>query len=112
MEKFERYFDQLPALDASIEKWKRVVFEDSRICEDCPLCLFNSYCDRCIIKQITEVEQCWNTPYPHTSIANIMRGYTIIKKEHRIHDNWMLSKLYEIRRQYIANYYQQTFYQE
>jgi len=98
---------QLQALDASIEKWQRVVYKGVRGL-DCPLCEYNrpsknkdkdAICKSCIIGIVTGEENCDSTPFYSTSEWSGIPGIG------KIANNLMLSKLYEIRIEYINGYH-------
>ena len=53
------------ALDGSIEKWRKVAYENGidNANNNCPLCQFNKMCDNCIVKHEVGNKHCHNTPY-------------------------------------------------
>ena len=98
---------QLKALDASIEKWRRVVFK-KEIGLHCPLCDINIVCGTCVIDLITGESGCKGTPFYNTSVGsfvNVHAGTNSAYEEIKTNDSFMLSKLYEIRLEYINGYH-------
>lgn len=100
--------DVLEAIDASIEKWKRIVAGKEYVYRDdvgsCPLCevfpTFGGYirCQFCIIPDVN----CRNTPFYSTEYwaAVYNRRTCLVKPSHN--DNFMLSYLYNLRREFIV----------
>ena len=57
--------NQMRALDGSIEKWRKVAYENGTddANNNCPLCQFNMMCNNCIINRVTGSKHCKDTPY-------------------------------------------------
>jgi hypothetical protein len=111
----------LNAIDESIEKWKRIVYDKDYCNNDslnCPLCSFYQNCVnqnyynlliRCPIYLYTGHYYCKNTPFydaiiwknHHSSFNKFIKS--IETKETEPYNNLMLSCLYNIRRKYISD---------
>jgi hypothetical protein len=109
----------LNAIDESIEKWKKIVYDKDYYNEtiNCPLCRLYENCVnqnyydlliRCPIYLYTGYSNCKNTPFYDTIIWK-NHHYKFIKaietKETEPYNNLMLSCLYDIRRRYISDVY-------
>lgn len=115
----QRLTDKVAAIDGSIDKWKRICYEDAidGARSDCPLCQISGYndlnkgidCDGCPIYLHTDKPNCLGTPYRdychlryfgmnHPGLPAHLVGRSFKTIEHD-----MLIYLYELRLWYITN---------
>lgn len=95
---------QLRALEQSIEKWKKVVFEgkEEKGRYDCECCMVFDDCFNCPIHEYTGRPGCYNTPYIKWVTVFLKSNFEPIPKvavtvKEKALANHELSFLYEVR---------------
>lgn len=100
----------LDAIEASIDKWKNVVDKKHTYSKttSCPLCdIYKTHgmytCCDCVIRKVTDQENCYGTGFYSTTIWSFLDLRTTLPvKTQRQYDNGMLSFLYDIKRRQVA----------